>query len=63
MESKKQSDKTAEKKNNSQIICSVKNCAYHDGDSSCLANQIAVGPTYASSAKDTVCATFKSKEL
>ncbi len=48
---------------NEQIVCRVQNCAYHHGDCKCTASQIAVGPTYASSGKDTVCATFKPKEL
>lgn len=55
--------KTGENESTSQIVCAVKNCAYHCGDCSCNAQQIAVGPTYASSSSDTVCATFKPKEL
>ncbi len=55
--------KQEEKQTNSQIVCGVKNCVYHCGDCSCKAEQIAVGPTYASTSADTVCATFKSKEL
>ncbi len=43
------------------ISCDVKNCVYHDGDAYCTADRIAVGPTYASSASDTVCATFCPK--
>jgi hypothetical protein len=44
------------------IFCDVKNCVYHDGDAYCTADRIAVGPTYASSTSDTVCATFKAKQ-
>lgn len=55
--------KAKAKETSSQIVCGVKNCAYHCGDCSCNAEQIAVGPTYASSSGDTVCATFKPKEL
>ncbi len=41
------------------INCSVKNCAYHDGECYCNAESIHVGPTSAESSTDTVCATFK----
>ncbi len=46
-----------------KIVCNVQNCAFHQGECNCTAKQIAVGPTYAPSGKDTVCATFKPKEL
>ena len=45
------------------IICDVKNCAYHDGDNYCTADKVAVGPSYATNCTDTVCATFKQKQL
>ncbi len=45
------------------IICDVKNCSYHDGDNYCTADKIAVGPSYATNCTDTVCATFKQKQL
>ena len=44
------------------IKCDVKNCVYHDCDTHCMAGQIAVGPSYATSSSDTVCATFKEKK-
>jgi hypothetical protein len=43
------------------IHCDVTNCAYHDPKCKCSADQIKVGPTYASSSTDTVCSTFKQK--
>lgn len=43
------------------IYCDVKNCAYHDGELHCTADKIAVGPSFANSCADTVCATFKEK--
>ena len=43
------------------IVCNVKNCVYHDKDSYCTAQRVCVGPGYASSCTDTVCATFKMK--
>lgn len=43
------------------INCDVKNCVYHDGECNCTADRVAVGPTYASSCSDTVCATFRPK--
>ena len=63
MENKKQTEKIMSKETNSRIVCRVQNCAYHCEDCSCSASQIAVGPTYAPTGKDTVCATFKPKEL
>lgn len=44
------------------IVCDVRNCAYHDSDSYCTAEKISVGPSYACSCTDTVCATFKQKQ-
>ena len=43
------------------IECSVKNCAYHDGKKDCCADHINVGPSFAVSSNDTICATFKRK--
>ena len=63
MEEKKRDDLLFLEHPNEQIVCRVQNCAYHCGDCKCTASQIAVGPTYASASKDTVCATFKPKEL
>ena len=45
------------------VVCDVKNCAYHDGDAYCAASRIAVGPSFAKSSGETVCATFKPKTL
>ena len=45
------------------VVCDVKNCSFHDGDSCCTANRIAVGPSFASTSGETVCATFKPKML
>ena len=44
------------------IKCDVKNCVYHDCDTHCTAGQIAVGPSFATSSSDTICATFKEKK-
>lgn len=41
------------------VVCDVKNCMYNDGESRCTAKQISVGPSFASSTADTLCATFK----
>ena len=43
------------------IMCDVKNCAYHNGQSECYAGCISVGPREADCSKDTACATFKPK--
>ncbi len=48
-------------KHNRGVTCDVKNCCFHDGESYCTASKISVGPSFASSCTDTVCATFKSK--
>jgi hypothetical protein len=47
---------------NHGITCDVKNCTYHEGDCHCTAEKIAVGPSFATSSTDTVCATFKPKK-
>lgn len=44
------------------ITCDVRNCVYHDTSNCCMAGHIAVGPSYAHSSSDTVCATFKPKD-
>lgn len=43
------------------IRCNVKNCVYNDMDSYCTAHQISVGPSYATSGMETICATFRPK--
>ncbi len=43
------------------IICSVKNCIYHDTEGYCTANEVHVGPGYADSCTDTACATFSKR--
>ncbi len=45
------------------IVCDVKNCIHHDTANCCTAEQIAVGPSYAASSNETVCATFQPKEI
>lgn len=45
------------------VSCDVKNCIYNDGKCRCTAEKIAVGPTYATSCTDTVCATFRQRTL
>ncbi len=44
-----------------QIACDVKSCVYHDGESACSADAIRIGPGYAASRTDTVCATYKPR--
>ncbi|MCQ2435516.1 MAG: DUF1540 domain-containing protein [Clostridia bacterium] len=46
---------------NTGVLCDVVNCVYHDGECHCKADKINVGPSYATSCTDTVCATFKQK--
>ena len=49
-------------KKNKGIVCDVRNCIYHDKGNACTASQIAVGPSYAQSSAETVCATFKPQD-
>ena len=44
------------------IRCSVENCYYHQKETDCTAQEIAVGPHCADCSGDTVCATFKPRE-
>ncbi len=44
------------------IKCNVQNCYYHDCETYCTANEIAVGPRSADTSSETLCATFKPKE-
>ncbi len=43
------------------ITCDVTNCHYHHSGGTCSAEKIKVGPQYAASSADTICATFKPK--
>ena len=56
----------AESKNGSRYIlginCDVKTCYFNDSCEHCTAEKIDVGPTYAATSNDTICATFKPKE-
>ncbi len=51
----------SQQNHNKGVVCDVRNCTYHDGDNYCTASKIAVGPSFATSCSDTVCATFKPK--
>ena len=56
------SKKCASKEHIKGICCNVKNCVHHDCDTYCTADQIAVGPSSATSSAETVCATFKERK-
>lgn len=43
------------------IRCDVSSCAYHDGVSFCTADQVKIGPSYAVSSTETVCATYRPR--
>ena len=45
------------------ISCNVKNCVYNDGQEYCTAARIHVGPSYAVSSVETVCATFQPRSM
>lgn len=42
------------------VHCEVTNCHYNE-QKSCVADEIKVGPQFAASSADTVCATFKPR--
>ncbi len=48
---------------NTGVICSVKHCAYHDGANCCTAKKISVGPSSATCCSETVCATYKARDI
>ena len=54
-----ESEKSCHHKHIDGIVCDVKNCVHHDGETHCTAKEISVGPAYATKESDTVCATFK----
>ena len=64
MEEKKtcKDTKCDESKHIKGIVCDVKNCAYHQGQGSCYAGCISVGPREADCSAHTNCATFKPKD-
>lgn len=43
------------------ITCDVASCAYHDGTNYCTAEKVKIGPSYAVSSTETICATYKPK--
>lgn len=57
------SNKCGTKEHIKGISCNVKNCVYHDCDTHCTAHEIAVGPSSATSSSETLCATFKEKNI
>ena len=55
-------NKSNGKKCNKGISCDVYNCHYNDGECHCTAEKISVGPSFANTCSETVCATFESKD-
>ncbi len=45
------------------ITCDVRNCVHHDCNNGCTAGNVSIGPSYALSSSETVCATFQPKEV
>lgn len=45
------------------IVCDVKNCVYHEQENCCTAHSINVGPSGAETSSETVCATFRPKDI
>lgn len=48
---------------NKGIGCDVQNCYYHDPSNYCTADQINVGPVSAVTSADTICVTFRPKDI
>ena len=44
------------------INCDVHNCVYNAEGCTCHASKISVGPSYANTSAETICATFKARE-
>lgn len=62
MDTNKEASGCDTKKHICGIVCNVTNCVHHDCETHCTAKEIAVGPSYATTSQDTVCATFKQKK-
>lgn len=43
------------------LKCDVSSCAFHDGTSFCTAREVKIGPSYAVSSTETVCATYRPR--
>ncbi|NLN54982.1 MAG: DUF1540 domain-containing protein [Clostridiales bacterium] len=56
-------DNKEKTKVNKGIACSVATCTYNDNNGHCLANKIAVGPSSATCCADTVCATYRPRDI
>lgn len=48
-------------KHNKGVVCDVHNCIYNGCENCCTAEQIAIGPSYAKTGTETLCATFCPK--
>ncbi|HAN44315.1 MAG TPA: DUF1540 domain-containing protein [Ruminococcaceae bacterium] len=52
-------DKITESNHIKGIKCDVTNCHYNDKQQYCTADEVHIGPQFATCAADTVCASFK----
>ena len=43
------------------VHCDVTSCAYHDGTNYCTAGEVKIGPSYAVSSTETICATYRPR--
>lgn len=50
-----------EKGKNLKINCDVVNCAYHEGECTCTADTVKVGPKAACRCEQTCCDSFREK--
>ena len=45
------------------IQCNAKNCMFNECETYCTADHISVGPCNATCSSDTVCSTFREKNM
>lgn len=43
------------------LRCDVTSCSYHDGTGFCTAREVKIGPSYAVSSTETICATYRPR--
>ena len=56
------SDKGCNKECIHGIACNVENCIHNNHRCGCTANQIEVGPSFATTVSDTICRSFKEQK-
>lgn len=52
---------TREKHHIRGVRCDVESCAFHDGVNYCTAEEVKIGPSYAVSSTQTICASYRPR--